>query len=472
VIIPVILCGGGGARLWPLSRHDEPKPFLPLVEGRSTFALTLERVAHSPLFGPLVVIANRAHRWRVQRALDEAEVRGAVLLEPEPRDTAPAIAAAAAFVASADAFATLLVLPADHLIRDTRGFLATVAAAAPIADSGRIVIFGITPQGPATTFGYIKPGEALAARTAAVVDDFIEKPDAERAAELVADGWLWNSGIFLMRAATVQSELGHHALAVATAARGAVAQGTGDGNALLLARDAFLAAPAISFDHAVMEKTRQAAVVAAHFDWSDLGTWDSVSAASGKDAQGNTATGDVHLLDTRDSFVISAQPRVAVIGMSGVVVVANDESILVTTHGQAASLKALTAALAAAPERVIGDFIRHVRPWGHYQTIALGPRYQVKRIVVEPAQRLSLQMHAQRAERWTVVEGTGEVTLGRDMKALKTVTVGENQSVDIPRGAVHRLANRGAVPLTIIEVQTGDYLGEDDIVRFEDDYGR
>jgi mannose-1-phosphate guanylyltransferase/mannose-6-phosphate isomerase len=472
VIIPVILCGGVGTRLWPMSRPDEPKPFLPLVDGRSTFALTLERLSGNPMFGPVVIVANMTHRQSVTRALAAAGINAAVLLEPAPRDTTAAIAAAAAFVAAADPFATLLVLPADHLIRDTAGFVATVAAAAPVADSGRIVVFGFAPDRPSESFGYIKPGEALAARTAMTVDGFVEKPDAERATELIADGWLWNGGIFLMRAATALSEIGRHAPAISTAARSAVTQGAGDGNALVLARDPFVTAPAVAFDRAVMEKTGLGAVVAARFGWSDLGTWETVFEVGAKDEAGNVVAGDAVVVDTRNSLISTTRPKVGVLGLSDVVVVASDDAVLVTTRGHAGAVRGLAATVAAAPERVIGDFVRHYRPWGHYQTLALGERHQVKRIVVEPGQRLSLQMHAHRAEHWTVLEGTAEVTLGSDPKALKTLALAEAQSANIPRGAIHRLANRGSVSLVIIEVQSGDYLGEDDIVRLEDDYGR
>ncbi len=472
MIIPVILCGGGGTRLWPLSRPDEPKPFLPLVDGRSTFSLTLERLAGNPLFGPSVIVASAAHRYAVSRALQEARLNAAILVEPAPRDTAPAVAAAAAFVAGADAFATLLVLPADHLIRDTKGFAATIAAAAPVADSGRIVIFGIAPEEPSPNFGYIKPGEALATKTAMSVDGFVEKPDAQKASEMMSEGWLWNAGIFLMRAATALAELGQHAPAVAAAARTAVSQGQGDGNALVLAREPFMTAPAISFDRAVMEKTQQAAVVAGRFDWSDLGTWESIFALAKKDPNGNAVSGDVVVFDTNDSMVSSTRAKVAVAGLDNVLVVATDDSVLVTTRERAASLKDVVAAVNGAPEKVIGDYVRHYRPWGHYQALALGERHQVKRLVVNPGQRLSLQLHHQRAEHWTVVEGAAEVTVGPDSKSLKTRGLQVGQSIDIPRESIHRLANRGAIPLVIIEVQNGEYLGEDDIVRIEDDYGR
>src|SRR4051812_28441186 len=345
-----------------MSRVDQPKPFLPLIDGRSTFSLTLERLARDPLFGPAVVVANATHRHLVRRELSAAGVNAAILLEPTPRDTTAAVAAAAVFVGGADAFATLLVLPADHVIRDARGFSASVNAAAPVAESGKIVVFGITPDHPATNFGYIKPGEPLAARTAMSVDGFIEKPDAAMAAQLVADGWLWNAGIFLLRAATASSEIGRHAPQVASNVRSAVAQGLGEGNALVLAPDAFSAAPAISFDHAVMEKTELAAVVAARFDWSDLGTWESVFAAAAKDGEGNAVSGDAVVLHSSDSFVSSSRPKVGVIGMHGVVVVASDDAVLVTTRDQTGDVKSLAAAMAALPERVIGDFVRHLRP--------------------------------------------------------------------------------------------------------------
>jgi mannose-1-phosphate guanylyltransferase/mannose-6-phosphate isomerase len=366
----------------------------------------------------------------------------------------------------------MLVLPADHLIRDVAAFSASVAAARDVADAGRIVLFGVRPDRPATAYGYIEPGEAIPGRPARRVERFVEKPDAMLAADLVAGGWLWNSGIFLMRAATALSEVGRYAPAVVAATRGAVTGGVGDGPALVLARDAFLSAPAISFDHAVMEKTELGAVVEAGFDWSDLGTWESVYEASLPDGDGNVTAGNPVLVETRGSYVSSTHPRVGVVGMNDVVVVATDEAVLVTPRSRAAAVKALVATIAEAPEARLGDFVRHYRPWGHYQTLTLGERHQVKRIVVNPGQRLSLQLHAHRAEHWTVAEGTAEVTVGMTAGALSTTSVATGRSIDIPQGAVHRLANRGDAPLTVIEVQLGEYLGEDDIVRLEDDYGR
>ncbi|HLB79456.1 MAG TPA: mannose-1-phosphate guanylyltransferase/mannose-6-phosphate isomerase, partial [Dongiaceae bacterium] len=405
-------------------------------------------------------------------ALAAAGADATVLLEPAPRDTAPAIALAAAFVTGADPNATLLILPADHLIRDAAGFAATVAAAAAVADGGRIVVFGVKPDRPATSYGYIKPGAALSGLDATAVAAFVEKPRAATATEFVAAGYLWNSGIFLMRAATALAEIDKHAAAIAVAAKDAVAGASADGGAIRLAAEPFLAARPISFDYAVMEKTDLAALVAAGFDWSDLGTWSAVWDAANKDDAGNAVSGDAVLVGTRRSYVRTSRPRVGVVGAEDIVVVASDDAVLVTTRQRADAVKDLVAAVEAAPEDGIGDFARHDRPWGHYQSLDLGEKHQVKRIIVNPGQRLSLQKHARRAEHWTVVEGIAEITVGVDAAALETKTARAGEHVHIPQGAIHRLANRGTAPMTLIEVQVGDYLGEDDIVRFEDDYGR
>ncbi len=472
LIIPVILCGGAGTRLWPVSRSDAPKPFLPLVDGQSTFALTLKRLAGRPLFGPIVVVANVAHRHLVEDVLERAGAGATLLLEPAGRDTAPAITAAAAFIAEADPFATLLVLPADHLIRDAAAFVATVEAALPAADAGRIVAFGITPTRPDTGYGYIRPGPEVPDTGADTVQSFEEKPAAPRAIELLDAGALWNAGIFLMRAATALAEIEAYAPAVAIAGRNAVTAGAGEAAALYLAPEPFLEAPAISFDHAVMEKTELAAVVEARFDWSDLGTWAAVFDAARKDVAGNVVSGDAVLIEAESSYVHTTRPKVGVVGVKDIVVVASDDAVLVTRREDAARVKALAGALAAAPEAVIGDFARHYRPWGHYQALELGLTHQVKRIVVAPGQRLSLQMHEHRAEHWTVVQGIADVTVGPAMEVLETHTLRPGDSIDIPKGAIHRVANPGDRPMTLIEVQLGNYLGEDDIVRLEDDYGR
>jgi mannose-1-phosphate guanylyltransferase / mannose-6-phosphate isomerase len=467
LIIPVILCGGAGSRLWPASRLDSPKPFLPLIDGMSTFALTLARVSDPAVFGPAVVIASRAHRHLVRDALAAAGAHATVLLEPESRDTAPAIAAAAAFVGAADPEATLPVLPADHLIKDIAAFAATVSGGRPVADSGRIVVFGVTPDRAATGYGYIAPGAPIASTDARAVAAFVEKPDEGKAAEFVADGYLWNAGIFIARATPLLTEIAVHAPEIEAAAVAAVGEiATGEDGFHSLG-EGFASAPRISFDHAVMEKTDQAAVVAAGFDWSDIGTWSAVWDAARRDEAGNARSGDSVILDSRGTYVATSRPRVGVVGVDNVVVVASDDAVLVTSRERADQVKDLVTELEAGPERVIGDFARHYRPWGYYQTIDLGERHQVKRIVVNPGGRLSLQKHAHRAEHWTVVRGIAEITL--DDKVFR---LDEGQSTFIPLGAVHRMANPGETPMALIEVQHGTYLGEDDIVRLEDDYGR
>jgi mannose-1-phosphate guanylyltransferase/mannose-6-phosphate isomerase len=466
LIVPVILVGGAGTRLWPASTESLPKPFLPLVAGKSTFAVTLERLADPALFAAPVILANREHGGLVGKALAAAGTGGDILLEPEGRDTAAAIAAAASFVAARDPGAMLLILPADHLIADVEAFRADVRAALPAAAAGRIVVFGIRPDRPATSYGYIKPGEALPGATAArAVAAFVEKPDAATAAGYLAEGYLWNSGNFMLSAATALAEFGRHAPEVLAAARAATETAATEGGTHRLGAEAFAKAPRISFDYAVMEKTGNAAVVATGFDWSDLGTWSSVWDAAGKDAAGNATVGDVVLVETKGTYVDTDRPLVGVLGVSDLVVVVSDNQVLIAPRERADEVKKLVKNLDFAKEREVAG--RSYRPWGYYQSLDKGETHQVKRIVVKPGGRLSLQKHRHRAEHWTVVRGTAEVTVGDEVKILA-----ENQSVYIPLGAVHRMANPGEVPMVLIEVQYGDYLGEDDIIRIEDDYKR
>jgi mannose-1-phosphate guanylyltransferase/mannose-6-phosphate isomerase len=472
VIVPVIMSGGAGTRLWPASRQDAPKPFLPLVGGKSTFALTLERVADRSRFSEPLIITSVDHRYLVEQALKQAGVKATLLLEPIARDTAAAVGAAAAFVAARDKNATILVLAADHVIDDGAAFARVVDAALPAAEAGRIVVFGVKPTAPATSFGYIKPGASLAEGGTKAVDKFVEKPDAKRAAELVKAGCLWNSGIFLMRAATALAELDAHAAEIGAAVRKAIAAAKTEGTVTTIDKAAFEMAPKKSVDYAVMEKTKLAAVVPADFDWNDLGTWGAVWEESDKDENGNVAAGNVTFVDAKDNYVSSETDTVGVVGVDDLVVVAADGSILVTTRSRSTEVKELVAAVQAKPEANFGDFIRHFRPWGNYQSLDQGPRHQVKRIVVTPGARLSLQKHFHRAEHWTVVSGIADITIGPDMDNLKTIRVKPNESVHIPLGHIHRMANPGTEPMTLIEVQIGDYLGEDDIVRLQDDYGR
>jgi mannose-1-phosphate guanylyltransferase/mannose-6-phosphate isomerase len=467
------MCGGAGTRLWPASNDISPKPFLPLVDGRSTFAGTLDRVADRSLFAPPVIIANRDHRFLIAEALADADVEAALVLEPEGRDTAAAVAAAAAFVARRDPEATILVLAADHLIRDLAGFRATAALAGRAAARGEIVVFGIRPSEPAPGFGYIRPGEPLAeVEGVSRVAAFVEKPDRETAEGYVAAGYLWNSGNFTMRVATVLGELRAFAPDVLAAAEAAIRDARVDGHATELAAEAFAKAPKIAFDRAVMEKTKKAAVVAARFDWSDLGTWHSVWDAAAKDADDNASIGDVALVGTSGSFVSTDRPVVGLLGVRDLVVVANSDAVLVAPRERADSVKDLVGALGALKEKVTGGHARHYRPWGWFQSLELGESHQVKRLELKPGGRISLQSHRHRSEHWTVVAGEGELTLGMERENLATRIVRTNETAEIPLHAIHRMANPGSVPLTIIEVQCGDYLGEDDIERFEDDYGR
>lgn len=462
------MCGGAGTRLWPLSRETRPKPLLPLVGGVSTFAATLERVAEPGLFGPPLIVANRDHRYLLAAALAEAGVAGRLLLEPEGRDTTAAIAAAAQWVAGDDPDAILLFLAADHLIRDVEGFRRTVRAAHRIAADGAIVTFGIRPTYPATGYGYIERAEALQAGNGIYrVAAFVEKPDAQTAERYIGAGHLWNSGNFMMPASLALSELAAHAPDVLAATAAAVEDAIVEADGAATLGDSFRSARKISFDHAVMEKTSRAAVIDGAFDWSDLGTWGSVWEAGEKDEGQNVVNGEVTLVSASGNYVSSDRPTIGLVGVENLIVVASDDVVLVAPRSQSDAVKSLVAAINAKPEALVGDRARHYRPWGWYQSLDIGPAHQVKRLVVSPGRRLSLQKHRHRSEHWTVVEGVAEVTLDD-----RQLTVRPNESVYIPLGAVHRAANNGTVPVTIIEVQCGDYFGEDDIIRFEDDYGR
>jgi mannose-1-phosphate guanylyltransferase/mannose-6-phosphate isomerase len=473
LITPIILSGGAGKRLWPESIEARPKPFLPLVGGQSTFAMTLDRVSDQTIFAPPVIVANTGQRHLIEAALAEAEAKarpdGAVLLlEPVSRDTAAAIVAAAAFVEARSPGAILLVLPADHIIGNREAFLSAVSTGLTAAESGRIVVFGVRPDRPATSFGYIKPGESLGdAPGTRAVAAFVEKPDPATAARYVDAGYFWNGGMFLMRAETLMAEAARHAPLVAEAARTAAAKAAIAGSTATLDRAAFSQAPKISIDYAVMEKTDRAAVVDAGFDWSDLGTWSAVWEASEKDIEGNAVAGEVALIDSGGNLVRSDGALVGLVGVRDLVVVVAEDAVLVAPRDRADSVKSVVDAFDKRPELLFGGHARHYRPWGYYRNLDIGPTHQVKRIVVKPGARLSLQKHARRAEHWTVVSGIAEVTIGDEVRR-----VGENETVAIPLGAVHRLSNPGEKPLVLIEVQHGDYFGEDDIVRLEDDYGR
>lgn len=468
-IVPVILSGGSGTRLWPASRESYPKQLLPLVSDRPMIVETALRAPASGGFAPPVVVSNEAHRFIIAEQLREAGVAGTrIVLEPAGRNSAPAIAAAAVLVAEEDPATPLWMMAADAAIADVAALHRAVAIGAAAARAGRIVTFGMTPTAPETGYGYIEKGAPLAGIDGAfAVARFIEKPDAATAAQYLAGGQhLWNSGMFLFTAATLIAELERHAPDLLAAVRCSVAERTTDLDFIRLGA-AFKDSPSISLDYAVAEKTDRAAVVPAAIGWSDVGSWAALWALGSRDADGNVAIGDVVLEDARNCYVRSQGPLVAVLGLEDAVVVADEDSVLAMPRSRAQDVKRIVDRLKAAKRKEASEHRRMYRPWGFYEGLITGERFQVKRIVVRPGGRLSLQKHFHRAEHWVVVNGTAVVT--RD---AETLLVRENESVYLPLGCVHRLENPGKIPLALIEVQSGPYLGEDDIVRIEDVYGR
>ncbi|WGS29904.1 mannose-1-phosphate guanylyltransferase/mannose-6-phosphate isomerase [Bradyrhizobium sp. ISRA464] len=465
-IIPLIMCGGAGTRLWPASREVHPKQFLSLFGARSTFQETLLRVADPTLFERPIVITNEAYRFMVLEQLAEIGREADVLLEPMRRDSGPAIAAGAAFAQTRDSDAVVLALAADHLVRDMPAFVAACREGLAAAEQGRIVTFGVKPERPATEYGYISPGEVVAGEVRAVAK-FVEKPDAEIAAGYIDAGYLWNSGNFMFRAAVLLDEYRNVDADSVTSVEQSVAEAARDLGFVKLDPPAFGAAKAISIDYAVMEKTARAAVVAVACGWSDIGSWRQVWELSDKDSQGNAARGIAVFEDSRNCSVATDRALVALEGVDDLVVVATQDAVLVSRQKDANGLKRLVAKLKVTAPEVTESHIKVHRPWGSYQSVDNGDRHQVKHIIVRPGGRLSLQKHHHRSEHWIVVRGTAQVTVNELIK-----TVHENESIYIPIGAVHRLENPGKIQLELIEVQTGSYLGEDDIIRIEDDYRR
>jgi mannose-1-phosphate guanylyltransferase/mannose-6-phosphate isomerase len=465
-IIPLIMCGGAGTRLWPASREVHPKQFLPLFGARSTFQETLSRVSDASLFERPMVITNSAYRFMVLEQLAEIGFEADVLLEPMRRDSGPAIAAGAAFALTRDKDAIVLALASDHVVRDVDAFLAACREGLKAAAAGRIVTFGVEPERAATEYGYISPGEAISGQVRAV-SKFVEKPDAETAAGYVQAGYLWNSGNFMFRAAVLSDEYRNYDADSVAAVTDAVAKAGQDLGFVKLDADAFAAAKAISIDYAVMEKTSRAAVVPVACGWSDVGSWHAVWQLSDKDSQGNAAQGAAVFEDSRNCNVSTDRALVALEGVDDLVVVATQDAVLVSRQKDANGLKRLVAKLKATAPEVTESHVKVHRPWGSYQSVDNGDRHQVKRIIVKPGGRLSLQKHHHRSEHWIVVRGAARVTVNEDVKIVH-----ENESIYIPIGAVHRLENPGKILLELIEVQTGSYLGEDDIIRIEDDYRR
>jgi mannose-1-phosphate guanylyltransferase/mannose-6-phosphate isomerase len=466
-IIPVIMCGGSGTRLWPASRETMPKQFISLFGARSTFQMTALRFRGDARFAAPIVIAHDDFRFIVAEQLRMIEMTARIVLEPERRDSAAAVAVAALMGAAESEETIVAVMAADHLIEDAAGFRDACAAAGRAARGGLVMTLGLKPTFPATGYGYIRPGAAIDAGGAARVEAFVEKPDAATAARHIADGYLWNSGNFVFRAGTMRDEFRAHAPATLAAAQAALAGAKADLDFLRLDRDAFVQAPKISVDFAVMEKTGQAGVLPVAFDWSDIGGWGAVWERLPHDEAGNAQVGHVELLDAKNCLVHSEDLLTAVVGMENALVIATRDAVLVTTQDKADQVKGLVERLKARGRAEATQHLRVYRPWGWYQRIDLGPRFQVKRIMVKPGGKLSLQKHFHRAEHWVVVHGVAEV-----VRDEETHTVRENESIYLPLGSVHRMSNPGRIPLHIIEVQVGSYTGEDDIVRIEDAYRR
>ena len=461
---PVLLSGGSGTRLWPLSREAYPKQFLPLAGDDTMVQATWRRVEALADLAPIVV-ANEEHRFLVAEQLRQVGAPvPAILLEPVGRNTAPAIAAAALQAMAGGADPLLLVLPSDHVVRDVAGFQRAVREASSAAEAGALVTFGVVPDAPETGFGYI---QAEAGDGLRQVLRFVEKPDAATARSyLDAGGYYWNSGMFLFRASRYLEELARFRPDIVDAVRAAHAAARHDGDFVRLDKDAFSACPSDSIDYAVMEKTADAMVLPVDIGWNDVGSWSALWDVAERDADGNAHHGDVIAVDSRNSYAY-AQRLVALVGVDDIVVVETDDAVLVARKDKVQEVKQVVARL-KQEQRSQAVLHREVhRPWGSYDSVDNGGRHQVKRIKVKPGAALSLQMHHHRAEHWIVVSGTAKVTRGDE-----TLLLSENESTYIPLGVKHRLENPGKVPLELIEVQSGSYLGEDDIVRFEDVYGR
>jgi len=469
-IFPVILSGGAGSRLWPLSRSKYPKQFLPMLGNKSLFTQTLERVGTAYGFGTPLVVANEHHRFMVNEQASKADIElESILLEPVGRNTAPAVAVAALKAAEIDPDALLLFLPSDHVILDTPGFHKAVSDAACAAKQGYLVCFGMTPTRAETGYGYIEQGEEIdGAKGARVINAFTEKPDETTAQKYLDEGgYYWNSGMFMFAAGTILAEFESLQPEMLAACRKALATAEPDLNFLRMTEADFGAVPADSIDYAIMEKTDRAAVLPAEFGWSDVGSFSALSDVQEADACGNVTAGDIMSTDTKNCFIHSDGHLVSTVGVEDLIIVATDDAVMVAKKDQDQDVKKIVDRL-KAEGRAEADFHSTVyRPWGNYRTLALGERYQVKEIEVYPGKRLSLQKHHHRAEHWVVVEGSAVVTRDEEILLLS-----ENESVYLPLGAKHRLENPGKIPLKLVEVQSGSYLGEDDIVRFEDDFNR
>ena len=467
-LIPVLLCGGSGTRLWPLSRTHYPKQFIPLVGETSLLAQTLERVLGVSSGAAPLVVCNENHRFMTAAVLEQCQqTASAILLEPEGRNTAPAIAVAALEALAIGDDPLLLVLAADHVITDVAAFERSVLLAESAAMRDQLVTFGITPSHPETGYGYIRAGEVVGDGIFEVAS-FVEKPSLETATDYVESGeYYWNSGMFLFQARRYLDELEAVRPKMLVAARAAHAKAVRDGVFVHLDADAFGNCPNESVDYAVMEEAKQTAMVTLHAGWSDIGSWSALHEATTLDEQGNAVRGDVMLMDTENSYVYADQGLVTTVGIKGLVVVSTPDAMLVASRDRVQDVRELVQRLSDEERTEQAHHTKVYRPWGHYEGIDQGDGYQVKRLVVDAGKRISLQRHQHRSEHWVVVRGSARVTL-----ETTTFDLATNESTYIAAGAIHRLENAGFQPLEVIEVQTGTYLGEDDIERFEDDFNR
>ncbi|MEJ6396242.1 mannose-1-phosphate guanylyltransferase/mannose-6-phosphate isomerase [Gymnodinialimonas sp. 2305UL16-5] len=471
MIYPVVLCGGSGTRLWPVSRKAFPKQFAPLIGDHSLYQSTLMRFSTGTFAAPLIVTGHDFRFLAKEQAADLGIEDARVVVEPEGRDTAPAILTAALMLEE-DPDAMMLVAPSDHVIGDLPGFLAAVDRGAASAQTGAFVTFGVAPDRPETGYGYLELGRQADTPEGAAVPlkSFREKPDRASAEQMLATGgYLWNAGIFLFRVADLIAAYETHAPDMMAPCRAAISGGAEDLGFFRLQAEAYAGVPKISFDYAIMEHVDNVVAIALESDWSDLGAWDALWQMADRDDQGNAAQGPVTLIDCQDSYFRAEDPSVQLVGLGvdNVVAVAMRDAVLLADKSRAQDVKALVDTLRQNQIAQADEYPRFHRPWGWYETLCLSGRFQVKRIMVKPGGVLSLQSHMHRSEHWIVVAGTAEVTIGDDVRLVT-----ENESVYIPLGHKHRMANPGRLPMYLIEVQTGAYLGEDDIVRYEDVYDR
>jgi mannose-1-phosphate guanylyltransferase/mannose-6-phosphate isomerase len=468
--VPLILSGGSGTRLWPLSRAMYPKQFINFFngEGASFLEMTLRRLSSGPEFAAPIVLCNNDHRFLVRNQLDHVGLAPkAIILEPVARNTAAAVAVGALAASQDDPEAVIIVAPSDHLVRDEERFIEQLRRAVEVAATAKLVLFGIKPTEPHTGYGYIRSGDPLPGGTHKV-DAFFEKPDAETAARYLREGnYFWNSGIFVLHAATFLDELKRYEPAVLAAAREAHARAEEDLGFLRLDKSAFAKAPSISVDCAVMERTTEAVMLPIDVGWSDVGSWGSLWDVAKRDANENYVNGHSSLHDSSGCYVHSENALVATIGVKDLIIVNTPDALLVADRAQSQDVGKVVAALQKSNRKETQQHIRNYRPWGYFETLSVGPRFQVKLLHVEPGQTLSLQMHHHRSEHWVVVQGTATVEIDGVEKLVR-----ENESVYIVATQWHRLANPGKVPLRLIEVQTGTYFGEDDIIRSDDVYRR